>query len=159
MNMKMNKEIENYDIRTGSKRTRKLRETKKGRKCIGKETRIKAGEQAVTTLPYLCLGTAYGAGADRAGLVEAGQDLGDAAVGDEQLPGDVTRAHPHQRQLHDATPYAVRQRASVHEHPTQLVDPGLTCGQHTVQLRYFETLPSRKLAVSSGTRLLSGSAG
>jgi hypothetical protein len=78
---------------------------------------------------YLGLGAANGPGADRARLVESGEDLGDAAVGDEQLPGDVAGTHPHQRQLHDATPHAVRQGASVHKNPAQLVHTGLTCGR------------------------------
>lgn len=66
-------------------------------------------------------------GLDGAGLVEARQDLGDAAVGDEQLAGDVARPHAQQRQLDDALADVQRQRAPVHEQAAQLVDSGLTC--------------------------------
>ena len=42
---------------------------------------------------HLGLGPPDGAGLDGAGLVEPGEDLGHAAVGDEELPRDVARAH------------------------------------------------------------------
>ena len=42
---------------------------------------------------HLRLGPPDGAGLDGAGLVEPGEDLGHAAVGDQQLPRDVARAH------------------------------------------------------------------
>ena len=38
-------------------------------------------------ISHLMLGAANGAGLDGSGLVEAGQDLGHASVGHQQLPG------------------------------------------------------------------------
>lgn len=54
-------------------------------------------------------------------FVEAGEDLGDAAVGDEQLTGNVAGTDAQQRQLHDAATHAVGQGTSVHEDAAQLV--------------------------------------
>lgn len=75
----------------------------------------------------LGLGAADAARSDRACLVEPSEYLGDAAVTDQQLSGDVTGTHAQQRQLHDTTSYTVRQRPSVHEHSAQLVHAGLAC--------------------------------
>jgi hypothetical protein len=81
-----------------------------------------------TRKPHLRLGAPDRARLHRARLVEPRQDLGDAAVRDEELAGDVAGPDPHQGQLHDSAPHVVRQRATVHEHPAKLVDPGLACG-------------------------------
>lgn len=66
------------------------------------------------------------AGSYGAGLVEPSQDLGHAAVRDEQLPADVARPHPQDGQLHDPFAHHVWQRPAVHEHAPQLVDACLT---------------------------------
>lgn len=50
-----------------------------------------------------------------------GQDLGHAAMGDPQLPGDVTRSDAVVGQLHYSLPDDVRQRPPVHKHAAQLV--------------------------------------
>lgn len=60
-------------------------------------------------------------GPNGARFVEAGQYLGDAAVRDEQLAGDIARTNAQQCQLHDAPAHVVRQRTAVHEHAAQLV--------------------------------------
>lgn len=67
------------------------------------------------------LAPADGAREDGAGLVVAGQDLGDAPVGDPQLPRDVARSDPQVGQLHDPPSHLVRQRSTVHEQAAQLV--------------------------------------
>ena len=93
---------------------------------------------------HLGLGPPDGAWLDGAGLIEPGEDLGHAAVGDQQLPRDVARAHlrlgivcteiagnihvptdPHERQLHDPPPHVVGERPPVDEDSAQLVDPRL----------------------------------
>ncbi len=81
------------------------------------------------TYPNFRLAAADGPGFDGAGLVVAGQDLGHAAVRDEQLSGDVAWAYAHRGHLDDSAPDVLGQRPPVHEHPTQLVDARLTCGQ------------------------------
>lgn len=64
---------------------------------------------------------------DGARLVEAGENLGHAAVRDEQLAGDVARAHAEQGQLDDAPSHVVGQRAPVDEDAAQLVHSRLAC--------------------------------
>ena len=66
-------------------------------------------------------GASDGAGQDGSGLVVAREDLGDAAVGDAQLAGDVARPHAELRQLHDAQPNRSRQRPPVDEDTAELV--------------------------------------
>jgi hypothetical protein len=76
---------------------------------------------------YLGLAAADAARPDAAGLVEPGEYLGDAAVADQQLPGDVARSDPHEGELHDAAAHAVRQGSAVDEHAAELVHPSLAC--------------------------------
>ena len=61
------------------------------------------------------------AGHDGAGLVEAGQDLADAAVGHAQLTTDVAWSDAQLGQLNDADTDLAGQRPAVHKQPTQLV--------------------------------------
>ena len=68
------------------------------------------------------LGSTDGPGHDGAGLVEARQDLADAAVGDAQLTTDVARSNAHLSQFNDADAHLTGQWAAVDEQPTQLVD-------------------------------------
>ena len=68
------------------------------------------------------LGAADGAGEDGAGLVVAGEDLGNAAVGDAELAGDVAGADAELGELDDADADVVGERPAVDEHPAQLVD-------------------------------------
>ncbi len=75
---------------------------------------------------YLRLGASDGARLDGPGLVEPGEDLGDAAVTDEQLARDVAGPHAHHGQLDDAAPHVVGQRPPVHEHAAQLVHAAVT---------------------------------
>lgn len=56
-----------------------------------------------------------------AGVVEAREDLGHAAVGHAQLAADVARPHAKLRELHDAQAHWGGQRPAVHEHPAELV--------------------------------------
>lgn len=58
---------------------------------------------------------------DGASLVVAGQDLADAAVGDTQLPADVTGSNPELGQLHYPEPDGVGERPAVHENTAELV--------------------------------------
>ena len=80
-------------------------------------------------------------------------------MGDEELPGDVAGAHPHQRQLHDATPHAVRQGASVHENPAQLVHSCLTCGRTCHMVRRLQAVRGDRLKVGSKVSLCSSTDG
>ena len=75
---------------------------------------------------YLRFVSSDRAGLDGASLVEPGQDLGDAAVRDEELPGDVARPDPHESQLHDTSPNIVRERSTIDEDSPQLVHSCLT---------------------------------
>ena len=75
---------------------------------------------------YLWLGAADRARLHRAGLVEPGEDLGDAAVGDEELPRDVAGPHSHHGELDDPAADIVGQRPPVHEDAAQLVHARLT---------------------------------
>jgi len=63
---------------------------------------------------------------DRARLLVAVQDLGDAAVRDAQLARDDARTHASRRQLDDLESDVVGQWSSVDEHAAQLVHPPLT---------------------------------
>lgn len=66
---------------------------------------------------------------DGTGLVVATEYLGDAAVRDEKLSGDVARSDAKLSQLDDACPHTDGQRAAVDENPAQLVDASLTCNK------------------------------
>jgi len=55
-------------------------------------------------------------------------------MGNQELAGYITGPHSAQGQIHDPTTNAVRQRAPIHKHSTQLVDTGLTWKD---QKRYF----------------------
>lgn len=56
-----------------------------------------------------------------------GQYFADAAMTDAQTAGDFTRTHAALRQLHDALPHRVRQRAPVNEDAAELVHPVVPC--------------------------------
>lgn len=58
--------------------------------------------------------------------MEAGEDLGDAAVGYSQLPGDVAGPHSQLGQFHDAESDGVGERAAVHENAAELVHFAVT---------------------------------
>jgi len=62
-------------------------------------------------------GAADGAGQDGAGLLVAGEDLGDAAVGDLELAGDVAGPDAQVGHFDDAHADRVGQRAAVDEDP------------------------------------------
>lgn len=84
------------------------------------------------------LAAAYGPREDRAGLVVTGQDLADAAVGDSQLPANVTGSNPELGQLHDPEPDGVGQRPPVHENTAELVyltEGWLWCQKQTHKTR------------------------
>lgn len=68
------------------------------------------------------LAASDGPGEDGAGLVVAREDLADAAVGDPQLPADVTGPDPELGQLHYPESDGVGERPAVHENPAELVD-------------------------------------
>jgi len=57
---------------------------------------------------------------------EPAEYLADASMRDAELPGDVTRTYTVSRHLHDPLTNHIRQRASVDEHSSQLVDPSMT---------------------------------
>jgi hypothetical protein len=57
---------------------------------------------------YLGFAAADAPGPYAPGLVEPREDLGDAAVGDEELPRYVAGPHTHKGQLDDLLPDAVR---------------------------------------------------
>jgi hypothetical protein len=61
-----------------------------------------------------------------------GQDLGHAAMGNPQLPGDVARPNTVVSQLHYSLPYNVRQRPAVHKNATQLVHTAMALNNKTV---------------------------
>ena len=77
-------------------------------------------------LIFTILTQVIGARLDAARLVEARQNLGDAAVRDEQLAADVAGADAEQRQLDDAVADVQWQGAAVDEDAPQLVDACLT---------------------------------
>lgn len=58
---------------------------------------------------------------DGAGLVVARQNLTDTAVGDAQLPANVTRSNPELGQLDYPEPDGVGERPAVHENTAELV--------------------------------------
>lgn len=68
------------------------------------------------------LAASDGPGEDGAGLVVSRQNLADAAVGDPQLPADVTGPDPELGQLHYPESDGVRERPAVHENTAELVD-------------------------------------
>ena len=88
--------------------------------------------------PYLWLRSADGSRLDRSRLVEPGENLWDASVGDKELSGDVTGPHTHHGQLHNPPSHVVRKRSAVDEHPAQLVDTCLTW--RIVSLEYGKAL-------------------
>lgn len=73
----------------------------------------------------LSLAPANGPRPDGPGLVEPGEDLGDAAVRHQELPADVAGSDAHDGQLHDPLPDDVREWPSVHEDSAELVNAGL----------------------------------
>lgn len=74
-----------------------------------------------------------GSGQDGARLVVPGQDLGDAAVGHPELPGDVAGSDAQLGQLDDPDPDVVGQGPAVDKHPSQLVDLSIL-----IQLRIWK---------------------
>lgn len=56
-----------------------------------------------------------------------GQYFADATMTDAQPAGDFTWTHAALRQLHDALPHRVRQRAPVNERAAELVHPVVPC--------------------------------
>lgn len=77
-------------------------------------------------VPYLGFAASYGPGSDGAGLLVPAQDLGHAAVGHPQLPGDDARPDAVVRHLHDLVSDVVGQRPAVDEDSPELVDSALT---------------------------------
>ena len=60
-------------------------------------------------------------------LTESGKDLGDATMGDPELPGDVTRSDPLMGKLYNPLTNHVGERTTVHKHPAKLVHASMTC--------------------------------
>jgi hypothetical protein len=61
-----------------------------------------------------------------------GQDLGDAAMGNPQLPRDVARTNTVVSQLHNSLPHNVRQWPAVYKNATQLVHTAMAFKNKTV---------------------------
>ncbi|GIY47078.1 hypothetical protein CEXT_750591 [Caerostris extrusa] len=62
------------------------------------------------------------------------QYLGDAPVGDPELPADVAGPDPLVGQLHYPLPDHVRQGPAVHEHAAQLVHAAVACKTNTYNI-------------------------
>jgi len=60
------------------------------------------------------------------GLYRPAEYLADATMRDTKLPGDVTRTYTVSRHLHNPLTHHVRQRTSINEHSSQLVNPTMT---------------------------------
>lgn len=91
----------------------------------------------VVASPHPGLAASYRSGPDGAGLLVAAEDLGDAAVGDPQLPGDDAGPDPVVGHLHYLVSDVVGQRPAVDKDTSELVDPSLAqrsghCGRHRV---------------------------
>lgn len=56
-----------------------------------------------------------------------GQYFADAAMTDAQPAGDFTGTHATLRELHDALPHRIRQRAPVNKDTAELVHPVVPC--------------------------------
>jgi len=65
--------------------------------------------------------------------------LTDAAVRDAQLARDVTWTNAVSRHLNDPLTNHVRQRTSVDEHASELIDPAMTCIHAFVIARFIIT--------------------
>ena len=76
--------------------------------------------------PHLGFSSSDGPGFDGSSLIEPGQYLGDAAMGDQELSGDVAGSDTHESKLHDPPPNIVRQRSSIDEDSSELIDSSLT---------------------------------
>ena len=76
--------------------------------------------------PHLGFSSSDGSWFDGSSLIEPGQYLGDAAMGDQELSGDVAGSDTHESKLHDPPPNIVRQRSSIDEDSSKLIDSSLT---------------------------------
>lgn len=79
----------------------------------------------VVASPHPGLAASYRSGPDGAGLLVAAEDLGDAAVGDPQLPGDDAGPDPVVGHLHYLVSDVIWQGPPVDEHAAKLVHPTL----------------------------------